>query len=61
MNEPYDDDPAEEIRLCGCGCDASDHTLPARVCRYCGPEECGGFTYDEEASILALILPSEIP
>ena len=31
--------------------------MPGKVCCYCGPESCGGFTLDEEASLLAVCSP----
>lgn len=48
---PAWDDP--DIRLCHCGCNESSHTL--RGCRYCSRDQCDGFVYDEEATILSCV------
>jgi len=56
-DEPYDP-PANErpdLRLCCCGCSEAEHDGAGR-CRFCGSEDCGGFTYDEEATCIALAL-----
>lgn len=50
------EDAPPEIRICGCGCTAEEHD-PSGRCRCCGPDECGGFTLDPEASMMAAIGP----
>lgn len=55
MSGDFDDAPPD-IRICGCGCAEDEHD-PSGICHFCGPDECGGFTLDEEASLLAATLP----
>ena len=38
--------------LCACGCEKESHNTQAGRCRFC--EECDGFTYDEEGTIMSL-------
>jgi hypothetical protein len=54
QNDPFD------VYLCTCGCFEADHKLSGECC-YCGPEDCGGFTYDEDATLLYLAGPPEEP
>ena len=47
---------AEQFRLCYCGCEARQHREDGS-CMYCFPDDCQGFEYDEEATIMALCEP----
>jgi hypothetical protein len=40
--------------LCCCGCTRDEHDEVTGLCRYCTTEDCGGFTYDETATVIAL-------
>jgi hypothetical protein len=48
--EPY------QLRLCYCGCREEEHREDGS-CMYCFEDDCGGFTYDEESTIMALCEP----
>ena len=45
-----------DFRLCFCGCPEDCHDDSGR-CIYCSSDDCGGFTYDEEGTIMALVEP----
>jgi hypothetical protein len=47
-----------DLRLCACGCSAAEHDDAGR-CRFCGAEDCCGFTYDEEMTMLAVAAPEK--
>lgn len=44
--------PAPSLRLCSCGCPEENHGLSS--CDFCSAEDCQGFTYDHESTMLAL-------
>jgi hypothetical protein len=59
--DDLDDRPTlerEALRLCACGCSEAEHDEAGR-CVYCGSEDCGGFTYDEDATIVMLAIGDE--
>lgn len=56
VRDDEDDEPpdiAMTMRLCACGCDEQEHHESGR-CMFCGPEDCQGFTYDEETTLLVI-------
>lgn len=59
VEDEFEDLPTD-IRLCSCGCNEQEHDDHGRCC-YCGPEDCGGFTYDEESSLMALVFSEDLP
>lgn len=59
MSEPFEDlEPSfeETFRLCFCGCPKTNHRWDGS-CMYCFSEDCPGFEYDEESTIMALCEP----
>ena len=63
MSEPYEDlePPFEEtFQLCYCGCRYEEHRADGS-CMYCFEDDCGGFEYDEESTIMALCEPPDVP
>jgi hypothetical protein len=50
-------EPAAD-RLCSCGCWETEHD-PSGICHFCGPDDCSGFTYDEEATLIAQVLGAD--
>jgi hypothetical protein len=52
--------PCQCMDLCGCGCMRADHDDSGR-CMYYFEDDCGGFTYDEESTLLALSCPVDVP
>ena len=44
----------EDFDLCFCGCSRVEHDPVTGACMFCFPEDCSGFTYDEDATVAAL-------
>ena len=61
MTDPDElEERAPWTRLCACGCLEAEHDATGR-CLFCGSEDCGGFTYDPEGTLLLAVFANEIP
>lgn len=53
--EEMPESPADR-RMCYCGCWEEEHRADG-TCKYCFEDDCAGFEYDEEGTIMALCEP----
>lgn len=63
MSEPYEPEVADDSQwdLCYCGCTRAEHNATTGRCEYCFEEDCGGFTYDHEMTVLAAAFHEDLP
>ena len=54
-------DHLDDVRLCVCGCFEGDHDAETNRCHYCPGDDCGGFVYDQDATLAYLISLEDLP
>ena len=63
MSEPFEEiiPESDAWHVCGCGCTRAEHDKVTGKCLYCFEDDCGGFEYDEEATVIAATEIEDLP
>jgi hypothetical protein len=63
MSEPYEPESVDESQwdLCFCGCTRAEHDEQTGMCLYCFEDDCGGFEYDHDSTVIAAATYEELP